>query len=218
MFVLIGFDTYLLPSELLSLRKAHVSPPSWRAGPQFGKVWTICIAPTPEEYRTKTGLADVYMPLGDKRPFILELFALFYRNSNSDRFDLDFAERHFKRAVKTLKLPIRATPHIPCHSGPMCDRFENLRSLVLIRIISQERQALFAFAVAGCLADIGKRLWQPTGASTALGARHWHCGGHGGTHGTQQTWTRTRISTCGVLPADRRIRRHKDSIHIELCD
>ena len=37
MFVLVGFDTYLRPSELLTVRRGHVSPPTRRAGLQYNK-------------------------------------------------------------------------------------------------------------------------------------------------------------------------------------
>ena len=115
MFVILGFDTYLRPSELLSLRRSDVSPPCRRAGPKFAKSWTICVAPAPEEYRTKTGLSDVTICVGDKHPIVLELFALFYRNSTSELlfpFDLDYVERHFKSGCRELGLALRITPHV----------------------------------------------------------------------------------------------------------
>ena len=137
MFVLVGFDmSYLRPSELLTVGRGHVSPRCRRAGPQYSKSWTLCIAPAPEEYRTKTGLADVSIVIGDKGAFILELFVPFFRNSQAERlfpFELDFVERQFTRAVRSLRLLLRLTPHVLRHSGPSCDRFEALRSLEEIR-------------------------------------------------------------------------------------
>lgn len=136
MFVLIGFDTYLRPSELLSVRRTHVHAPARRAGPRFAKNWTLGIAPASEEFRTKTGLADVTIVIGDVRPWILDLFVPFFRNSSQQQlfpFDLGYVEQHFHRAVRALGLPVRITPHVLRHSGPSCDKHDGLRTLEEIR-------------------------------------------------------------------------------------
>ena len=136
MFCLVGFDTYLRPSELLSLTRSQVHVPTRRAGPQFSKTWTLCIAPATGDFRTTTNLSDVSIVLGNKRPWNLELFAPFFRKSSREHlfpFDLEFAERKFAQGIKALGLPLRLTPHVLRHSGPSCDRFEELRSLEDIR-------------------------------------------------------------------------------------
>ena len=135
-FVLLGFDTYLRPSELLSLGASSVHAPARRAGPMFARSWSIVVAPATGDAETKTRLKDVTIIIGDVRPHLLPVFEKFFRNNSRPKFfnyELTYVERKFSDAMKSLHLPLRFTPHVLRHSGPSCDKFEGLRSLEDIR-------------------------------------------------------------------------------------
>ena len=55
-FVLLGFDTHLRPSELLSLDMSSAKAPARRAGPMFSRAWTLGVAPATEDAEIKTRL------------------------------------------------------------------------------------------------------------------------------------------------------------------
>eukprot|EP00438_Fugacium_kawagutii_P014872 Skav225061 [mRNA] locus=scaffold2293:20241:21200:- [translate_table: standard] len=132
------YDTYMRPSEVLSLTFSQVLPPGPRCSERYQK-WGILLAPQTVGKPTKTMELDVSILVGDiSRPWLHTMLRSYStRTSPSSKMfpDLDLSryERIFSAAMKELDIPLTVTPHVVRHSAASCDRFHKRRTLQQIQ-------------------------------------------------------------------------------------
>ncbi|CAE7187344.1 unnamed protein product [Symbiodinium necroappetens] len=125
------YDTYLRPSELLSLTLDHVGYP---AGGRYNK-WSLVIAPSALGERTKQGTSDDSVMIADRadRRWLSEAMALYVGKCKHELFPqitLAFYERWCAKSCEQLSYRSACImPHILRHSGASNDMFHKRRSL-----------------------------------------------------------------------------------------
>ena len=148
--MIIGFDGYFRPSELLNVQRDHVVPPVQGAP---SKAWGILIAPQPSRrrgtsttsapppQRSKGGNYDETVLIGDTpsiqagRRIAAQCLAKAYAEAApGGRIvklrDLVHFEKLFAKASAACFFDdLRMTPHSLRHGGPSMDRFGNWRDL-----------------------------------------------------------------------------------------
>lgn len=113
------FDTYMRPSETLTLRQSQLLPPGPK-GSNAQKSWGIMLAPQEFGITTKTGEVDSSIMVGDVcRHWMFQVMA-FCRQGYVPAIDnyvfpaltLARYEKLFAQASTALGLPISVTPHM----------------------------------------------------------------------------------------------------------
>ena len=132
------YDTYMRPSEVLSLTFSQVLPPGPRSSPRYQKLG-ILLAPQTLGQPTKTMELDVSILVGDvSRPWLHTMLRSFKAGKTPTakmfpNLDLAKYERLFSKAMQCLQLPLVVTPHVVRHSAASCDRFHKRRTLPQIQ-------------------------------------------------------------------------------------
>eukprot|EP00438_Fugacium_kawagutii_P013880 Skav219719 [mRNA] locus=scaffold301:36224:37183:+ [translate_table: standard] len=132
------YDTYMRPSEVLSLTFAQVLRPGPKCSARYQK-WGILLAPQTVGKPTKTMELDVSILVGDiSRPWLHTMLRTYcaHQLPGSRMFpDLDLSryERYFAHAMRLLDVPLVVTPHVVRHSAASCDRFHKRRTLQQIQ-------------------------------------------------------------------------------------
>eukprot|EP00969_Alexandrium_andersonii_P100474 4432738-Alexandrium_andersonii.AAC.1 len=67
-FLLMALSPYCRPSELVSLRRSNLQPPS----PGVSEFWRLLLYPEGEVARSKTGLCDISIPMESEHLRFLE--------------------------------------------------------------------------------------------------------------------------------------------------
>ena len=107
--VLVQLDGYLRPSEVLSLTREHLVPPS---GPRYS-LWGIVVCLSELGERTKTGTTDDSIFIGD----------LSARSWMSPGLNLSYWRSRIAKITQQLGYAAEVVqPHIPRHSGASNDR------------------------------------------------------------------------------------------------
>ena len=134
--LLLQFDTYGRPSEILNLRGVDLIEPDSFATGAFGDHFAIVIAAADSGRRTKTGHVDNTVLVGDRiRVFMREVVWLLKRcTARPDDlvfpFSLPEYEAEVRKAAEHLGLGhLRVTPHTMRHGGPSHDAWVRVRDL-----------------------------------------------------------------------------------------
>ena len=128
----VQLDTYLRPSEVLSITKDHLAPPRGRRYP----FWGLIIAPSDLGAMTKTGTSDDSVILGDLKhnAWLGPLFTKFVKTAPYNLFQdisIGSLEKWLHSTCKTLMYKSTCVlPHVLRHSGPSNDIYHKRRSLL----------------------------------------------------------------------------------------
>ena len=165
LLLMFSLDTYLRPSEALSLTRENLLPPAPALGPAYARLWGLILCPSGEAPRTKTYKADECLFIGDvARPWLSSAMQLLYDLSKPGKplfpCSLAYYERVVAQTVLTLGLKVGSiTPHVARHSGASADKAKRRRSLVHIKrrgrwaadrsLVRYEKEALILASVVG---------------------------------------------------------------------
>jgi integrase len=128
-------DTYFRPTEVLTLRAKQITPPSKDTGAPYQK-WVATLAPSEEKGRTKTGLTDACVVVGDNsRKWLKDALALWMSNKSGEAavfpgLSLKNFEETWKRLLVQKQYPLAfITPHVLRHTAASNDIFHGRRDL-----------------------------------------------------------------------------------------
>jgi integrase len=134
-----GGDTYFRPSEVITLKGRQITPTTLEAGAPYQK-WVATLAPSEERGRTKTGLTDACVVIGDvTRPWLKDALALWMRRVGQDEavfpeLTLKKYEDLWKRLMISKKYPLTLiTPHVLRHTAASNDIYHGRRDLASVQ-------------------------------------------------------------------------------------
>lgn len=127
--VCLQLDSYLRPTEVLTLRMGQVCPPAPRAGRRFARQWAIVLGMQEWGERTKSGSTDDSVLVADKsHEWLPALLRLLYDPLAKEDApllpgtDLSMYEKQVTHAARELGYaPLHICPHVFRHSGASND-------------------------------------------------------------------------------------------------
>ena len=127
-------NTYLRPSEVLSLTVDHIGKPHGR---RYSS-WTVIVAPSDLDVRTKTGSKDDAVIVGDLacQSWVGDALALYMKKVNHKLFSWTLPQYEAWMTQACNKLSYKSqcvSPHILRHAGASNDFFFGRRSLLEIQ-------------------------------------------------------------------------------------
>mmetsp|Transcript_49406 Transcript_49406/g.117568 ORF Transcript_49406/g.117568 Transcript_49406/m.117568 type:complete len:392 (-) Transcript_49406:322-1497(-) len=142
--ILLQFDIYARPSEVLNLHKEDITPPPRGADPRL-QVWTVTLCPSDVAYSrtTKTGTQDDSVRVGvpsSSREWITAVLQALYsraRRPSDKLFTISLAqlESSVRRAALATHLTsLEVCPHALRHGRPSADHALGLLSLDEIQV------------------------------------------------------------------------------------
>ena len=134
--VLLQFDLFARPSEILNVRRRDLVP----AVPAFGTPWGTLFGNSDFGEKTKTGQSDdVVLADSQHRPWCNTLLQRLARQvTDTDTFMFDISLAQYEKLFRDFSLqfgvrPGFFTPHVIRHSGPSYDVINQLRSFAQIQ-------------------------------------------------------------------------------------
>lgn len=125
--MMLQYDTYGRPSEILNLMRLDFTTPQPAAGPLFSNDWTVNLANSASGRGRKNGELDDSVRIGSPgRLWMRDATQLYldgcHRPGRIFRLTLSHYERLFRSAAKALGLvALKPCPHAVRHSGPSHD-------------------------------------------------------------------------------------------------
>ena len=125
--VMLQYDTYGRPSEVLNLMRLDFTTPQPAAGPLFGNDWTVNLANSADGRTRKNGELDDSVRIGSPgRLWMRDVTQLYLKGCRGPgrifNLTLTHYERLFRSAAKALDLAaLKPCPHAVRHSGPSHD-------------------------------------------------------------------------------------------------